>query len=104
MGRDAHRRWARLEPSHRPFAVALVALAFAVWPALAAGPAPGDFDASFGSGGKLITQLGAGSLPDSSAAAVALQPDGKIVIVGSARRPDNSFGPLVARFAPDGSP
>ena len=43
--------------------------------------APGDLDPSFGTGGKVTTPVGAGR---DLAQAVALQPDGKIVVVGYA--------------------
>ena len=69
--------------------------------------APGDLDPTFGSGGKLITT---GFRPDpsasSSARAVAIQPDGKIVAAGTS---GELFGTqhhryiAIARYNPDGS-
>ncbi|MUG95782.1 tandem-95 repeat protein [Scytonema sp. UIC 10036] len=40
---------------------------------------PGDFDPSFGNGGKVLTDLGSNS---DGARSVAIQPDGKIVVLG----------------------
>ena len=42
-------------------------------------PMPGDLDPAFGSGGKVITDLGG----DGGISAMAIQPDGKIVAAGS---------------------
>lgn len=60
----------------------------------------GALDASFGVGGKAVTQIG----EDSGARAVAIQPDGKIIVVGY------SYSPLfrgrdfaVVRYNPDGT-
>ena len=54
----------------------------------------GSLDASFGSGGKVITDFGGSD----AALAVALQPDGKIVAAGSS---SNNFA--LARYNADGS-
>ena len=56
----------------------------------------GDVDSSFGSGGRIVVDFGAGS---ESAEALAVQPDGKVVVAGSA---DGSLA--VARYNADGSP
>src|SRR5262245_24776778 len=56
----------------------------------------GTLDASFGTGGRVITDFGGG---DDGAEAVALQPDGKIVAAGFARGVD--FG--LARYNDDGT-
>jgi uncharacterized delta-60 repeat protein len=63
----------------------------------------GSFDSSFGTDGKLITQLGAGSDPDSWADALALQPDGKLVVAGEASDTGGRAQLLVARLNADGS-
>ena len=55
----------------------------------------GTADPSFGSGGTVTTPMGAGV---SSASAVALQPDAKIVVAGTSQG-----GFTVARYNPDGS-
>src|SRR5204863_1313165 len=56
----------------------------------------GDPDASFGSGGRIVVDFETGS---DSAETVAVQPDGKVVVTGSAG------GALaVARYNVDGSP
>src|SRR3954469_3826209 len=63
-----------------------------------AAAAPADLDLGFGSGGRVLT-----GFPDENdnAYAVALQPDGKIVIAGATYR---GYDGLVARFNPDGTP
>lgn len=57
--------------------------------------APGDLDTSFGNGGKVTTPVGTGR---DLAQAVALQPDGKMVVVGYAQ---NDFA--VVRYNPSGT-
>src|SRR5215471_13497714 len=64
----------------------------------------GSLDQSFGSGGKVVTEFSGGS---AAISAVAIQPDGKIVAMGSvspapADLVDSEFA--LARFNPDGSP
>jgi uncharacterized delta-60 repeat protein len=58
----------------------------------------GKLDTKFGSGGKVVTDIGA----DDTASAVVIQPDGKIVAAGrgEARGGDNDFA--LARYNPDG--
>src|SRR5205085_5791618 len=84
-----------------PCRVALLSLALLVAPlavGAAAGPlrgpavADGRLDASFGSGGTMESPL-------SEARAVAIQPNGRIVVAGATSQ--NRFG--VARYLPDGS-
>jgi uncharacterized delta-60 repeat protein len=60
----------------------------------------GDLDPSFGSGGKVITQVGARG---DSARAVTVQPDGKILVAGwtDATGTDANF--LVLRYLADGT-
>ena len=58
----------------------------------------GDLDLSFGVAGKVITDFSGGYNP---ALSVALQPDGKIVVTGSA--PGNEGDFAVARYNSDGS-
>src|SRR6185312_12779398 len=63
--------------------------------------ADGSLDGTFGAGGKVTTRFGLG-LPFTRAHAIVLQPDGKIVVAGtatSATAPD--FG--LARYNPNGS-
>ncbi len=67
--------------------------------ALARFNADGTIDAAFGSGGRVRTDLGAGE----EAAAVLVQPDGKIVVAGNRGGfATNDF--LVVRYNADGSP
>ncbi len=75
-------------------AVALCALAL---PAAAAAAA-GDLDGSFGTGGASTVALGSGA----RAAAVALAPDGRLVVAGDARGADGEQV-LTARFEPAGA-
>src|SRR6266540_4059662 len=61
--------------------------------------APGDLDTSFGAGGKVVTDFGAGG---DYAAAVAIQPNGKIVAGGDAQIGTTAaFG--LARYNANGS-
>ena len=59
--------------------------------------APGDLDPSFGSGGRVLTNF---TSDFDLAAAVAIQPDGKIVATGSIEF-ENRFA--LARYEPDGT-
>src|SRR5438034_997582 len=88
---------------HPALAMAVVALAF-VTAALpgAAVAAPGDLDPTFGSGGKVLTDLRPASYD--TAQAVALQPNGKIVAAGfsdAAAASHNDFA--LVRYNSDGS-
>jgi uncharacterized delta-60 repeat protein len=63
----------------------------------------GTLDSSFGNGGKVTTDLSGGS--SETGAAVAVQSDGRIVVVGRAASSggsDTDFG--VVRYLPDGRP
>jgi uncharacterized delta-60 repeat protein len=68
---------------------------------------PGKLDTSFDGDGKLVVNLGN---PDNVAGAVAVQPDGKIVVVGltgaieSASTTPGSSDFVVLRYNPDGTP
>ncbi len=77
-------------------ACVVLAAALLVTPAQAA---PGELDPSFGTGGKVLTDIA----PNGIAQALALQPDGKIIAVGSASGSGESIFAL-ARYNPDGSP
>jgi uncharacterized delta-60 repeat protein len=57
----------------------------------------GTLDPTFGSGGTVVTDLGG----DDKAAAVAIQPDGKIVLAG--RGVDNDDDWALLRYLPDGT-
>jgi uncharacterized delta-60 repeat protein len=64
--------------------------------------ADGSLDPSFGDGGKIMPQLGSGDTPSSAAHALALQPDGKILVGGeSLGSPSNGF--MLARLNSNGS-
>src|SRR5262249_33815551 len=60
--------------------------------------ANGDLDETFGIGGKVTTDLSGG---EDEARGVAIQPDGKIVVVGLSDGSDLDFA--VARYNPDGT-
>jgi len=67
-------------------------------PPAVAGLHAGDLDPTFGTGGRVTTDFGALDAPT----ATAIQPDGKIVVVGDTDNPpDDSFA--VARYNADGS-
>jgi uncharacterized delta-60 repeat protein len=74
-------------------AVATLLVAAAVALPGAAGAAPGDLDPSFGGDGIVTTSFGGGA----EAYAVAVLPNGKIVVAGS----NNDFA--LARYLPDGT-
>jgi len=65
-------------------------------------PADGDLDPSFGTGGIVLTDFNNST---DLASAVALQPDGKMVVVGSTYTNNNSSGKdfALARYNPDGA-
>ncbi|MFY0566500.1 hypothetical protein ACN28E_22060 [Archangium lansingense] len=68
------------------------------WPP---GPAPGTLDATFGSGGKVVTDISAGT---DEAQAVAVQADGKIVVTGWALTGAGGTRDFATvRYLPDGS-
>ena len=63
--------------------------------------AAGELDAGFGSGGKVFSSAITG--PEEQAHAIAVQPDGKILISGESRIAGNTDF-LLARFNTDGTP
>ena len=73
--------------------VSLLVLAIMALPS-AVGAAAGDLDPSFGSGGKVVTDVGFGS-----AQALLVQPNGKLVVAGY--RSSGDF--LLVRYLPNGS-
>ena len=89
-----------LLPTWRRPPLLLLGAALGLWLATAgtALPAAGDLDASFGAGGRAVVDLGA----DESAEAVALAPDGRIVVGGSRQNPAGTDG-IVARLTPQGA-
>lgn len=56
-------------------------------------------DPGFGDGGRVRTDFGGFD----RAEAVAIQPDRKILVVGSSSRPDNTYAIALARYNPDGT-
>jgi uncharacterized delta-60 repeat protein len=90
----------------RPVAiVVLAALTLLLTPAASrasAGPDAGGLDAAFGQGGKVLVPppAGAGEWPG----AQAVQPDGAIVVAGTAAPARNGYVFLLLRFLPDGRP
>lgn len=61
---------------------------------------PGILDDAFGTGGKVVTGFGSGDSDDADA--IAVQPDGKIVVAGNTRAGSNNNFAL-ARYNVDGS-
>src|SRR5947208_3347878 len=88
----------------RCLVLALVVLAGALLVhAPAALAAPGDLDPTFGSGGEVVTPLDQGGVfGDVVVRGVALQPDGKLVVVGETVSAD-SVQLLLARFDAGGT-
>ena len=84
---------------NRRLMTALTAAALLV-PAAAASAAPGDLDPSFSEDGRTLIDFGA----IESASAVAVQPDGKIVLAGASRSGSGKDDFLVARLNRDGTP
>ncbi len=86
----------RPTPVHRP-RMAIVMMILTLSSASAASfAADGDLDPTFGSGGIVVTSFDFFS----EILAVAIQPDGKILVGGQTGAP----GALLARYHPDGSP
>ena len=70
-------------------------------PAAASGYEPGALDTGFGDGGLVMTDMGGGL--DDHANAVAVQPDGKTIVAGEARKDPNSLATFaLVRFNKDG--
>jgi uncharacterized delta-60 repeat protein len=67
--------------------------------ASAAGLSPGSLDPTFGSGGRVVTPVGT----EDRGNALAMQPDGKLVVVGKTRPGSVRFDYAVARYNTDGS-
>jgi uncharacterized delta-60 repeat protein len=61
-------------------------------------------DPSFGTGGRILSQDGLGVVPSSQANGIALQPDGRIVVAGTASDDQGRNQLLVRRYLPDGTP
>src|SRR2546427_807683 len=82
-----------------------ISLLFALAASISA--APGDLDPTFGNGGIVITQRLNGNNNGNNlyaALAMAIQPDGKIVVVGEGfTSPSDSWDFAVVRYNPDGS-
>jgi uncharacterized delta-60 repeat protein len=87
----------------RLFATVAASLAIELCSAGAAAATPGALDASFGSSGVVVDQLGASSAPLSAGGGSALQPDGKLVIAGTATDSLGHEAFMVARLNQDGS-
>jgi uncharacterized delta-60 repeat protein len=66
--------------------------------------ADGSLDASFGIGGRVVTTIGIhGAQPDGPSVGVAVQADGKVVVVGNIEVAFNQTDFLVVRYNADGS-
>jgi uncharacterized delta-60 repeat protein len=85
-----------------PVAVVLLGALLALpSPSGAAGPSAGALDPGFGQAGKVLVAppTGAGEWPGGQ----AVQPDGKIVVAGTAAPARNGYAILLLRFLPDGT-
>lgn len=84
----------------RRASVVLFSVGLALCLTVSAMAAPGDLDATFGTGGKVFSNN-----PSSTeeGRAVVIQPDGKIIVAGF-HNLDGTFDFMVARYNPDGSP
>jgi uncharacterized delta-60 repeat protein len=58
----------------------------------------GQLDPSFGNGGVVLTDVGLSALPP----ALALQPDGDILVAGRSNNPENRPNAILLRYLPDG--
>jgi uncharacterized delta-60 repeat protein len=91
----------------RGLGLAFAAVSLLVF-AVPARAAPGDLDRSFGTGGKVVRDLGPGDYPAIDLATgnflgdMAIQDDGRIVTVGEVEPPRGPNGVIVARFRPSG--
>lgn len=83
-------------------AVTLPLVAVLVFGAVGAQAAPGDLDGSFGAGGTVVTPISPG-VSHELADGMALQADGKIVVVGVAVISGSNDVSLTTRYNPDGS-
>jgi len=63
----------------------------------------GNFDPTFGHGGKVVVQIATGPHGFSGGWSVALQPDGKILVGGDAFSDTDNGGFVVARLTPEGT-
>jgi uncharacterized delta-60 repeat protein len=88
----------------RLFALAPICAALLACATPAAALSPGDPDPSFGANGVVYSALGAGPAPAARYNALALQPDGKIVLAGFATDANGNRQVLVERLNHDGSP
>jgi uncharacterized delta-60 repeat protein len=89
-------RFSRTRSDRVFIAMCVALLLFSNSPLSRVQAAPGDLDPSFGSGGKIITNIG--GLID-IATSVAIQPDGKILAGGTSEAADFAL----VRYRPDGS-
>ncbi len=80
--------------------ISAISLFFALSASISA--APGDLDLTFGSGGIVIT-IGSDPNHVNTASAMAIQADGKIVVVGDATLGTPAWDFAVVRYNPDGS-
>jgi uncharacterized delta-60 repeat protein len=98
VGRQARRRGKALGPSPRAVLLALLSALLSAMSVAPAVEAAGELDPTFGTGGRVLTDVsGTGGSDD--AQALVIQPDGKIVVAGTSRGGDFAL----ARYNLDGS-
>lgn len=90
----------RLDQSLKVVLVIIFAAVFVLWGERRAQAADGDLDPTFGSGGKVITDF---NNTEDQLYRIAIQPDGKIVAIGSTRTSSESSKYALARYNPDGT-
>ncbi len=90
----------RFKQTMRIGAVVLSLLLQFLFMAVGAQAAPGDLDASFGTGGKVLTDFASSPFGYEKALSVAIQSDGKIVIAGF---PFSNGGFALARYNANGT-
>lgn len=98
----SHLRSSQWRPARTLVGLVIAALLFSIDPSNQVDAAAGDLDTSFGNGGKVTTDFfGVGDVAND----MALQPDGKIVLAGSAFKVTNVVQSdfAVARYNNDGS-
>lgn len=98
----APKRDSRFLCHQRLWVAAAACVAVLVFAATAAAVSPGDFDQTFGSGGVIADQFGSGANAQTDAGAVAVQPDGKVLVGGDVWL-SGEERLLVMRLNPDGT-
>jgi uncharacterized delta-60 repeat protein len=97
---DANSRTQPVDRTRKLLLVIIVAATVGLSGVLQAQAADGDLDPTFGNGGKVITDF---NNTEDQLYRIAIQPDGKIVAIGSTRTSSESSKYALARYNPDGT-